>query len=73
MYILHFCKKWLGYVLGDFFTNSSGHPDFQHGQACQTVIVIFIPKMPILVYFGRPWVFYVICILINVMEILVFW
>jgi hypothetical protein len=19
-------KKWLGYVLGDFFTNSSGHP-----------------------------------------------
>jgi hypothetical protein len=25
-YVLSLAKKWLGYVLGDFFTNSPGHP-----------------------------------------------
>jgi hypothetical protein len=25
-HVLIFTKNWLGYALGDFFTNSSGHP-----------------------------------------------
>jgi hypothetical protein len=28
-YVLILAKKWLGYVLGDCFTNSSGHPERQ--------------------------------------------
>jgi hypothetical protein len=24
--IINLTKNWLGYILGDFFTNSSGHP-----------------------------------------------
>jgi hypothetical protein len=24
--IMNFYKKWLDYILGDYFTNSSGHP-----------------------------------------------
>jgi hypothetical protein len=26
-YVLILTKKWFGYILGDFFTNSSGHND----------------------------------------------
>jgi hypothetical protein len=25
-YVLILTNNWLGYILGDFFTNSSGHP-----------------------------------------------
>jgi hypothetical protein len=30
MYVFIFTKNGLGYILGDFFTNSSGHPELLH-------------------------------------------
>jgi hypothetical protein len=31
-YVLILAKNWLGYIFGDFFTNSSGHPVCQRDE-----------------------------------------
>jgi hypothetical protein len=43
--LLNFDKQnWLGYVLGDFFTNSSGHPAVNEWtQKCRAQILVSFP------------------------------
>jgi hypothetical protein len=66
--VLILAKYALGYILGDFFTNSSGHPGhrgqktsglstrekLRRAQGCQ-MWYIFKPKFQIWVDFGGPW------------------
>jgi hypothetical protein len=42
-------KNWLGYILGDFFANSSGHPDFLLGfkMLFKTGFVCELPTMKV--------------------------
>jgi hypothetical protein len=64
---IHFEKNGLGYILGDFFINSSGHPGhlfrgifppFQlrsyFTSGLPDGMYFFLPKSPILVHFGEP-------------------
>jgi hypothetical protein len=37
MYLHNFDKNGLGYILGDFFTNSSGHPGCEAAWCANTV------------------------------------
>jgi hypothetical protein len=35
-YVLILTKKWLGFILGDFFANLSGHPGMDKSRKVQT-------------------------------------